>query len=82
MVLCPDHERLVCSCSVGFRGTDGVLSTEERTANAKLIAAAPELLALLQEAEKLYSTHNLMAHSIACGHWINETRAAITKATE
>ncbi|MEY5097317.1 MAG: hypothetical protein RJA36_36 [Pseudomonadota bacterium] len=50
-------------------------------ADARLIAAAPDLLEALREADRLYSTYGLQANAAACGPWINAARAAIAKAT-
>lgn len=53
----------------------------ERIANTRLIAAAPELLEALIEADRLYSATLLLAQSIEAGKWANNVRAAIAKAT-
>ncbi len=49
MVLHPDGERLIADCSTGYVSTGlGAISTEERLANAHLIAVAPRLLWALE----------------------------------
>lgn len=49
MVLHPDKERLIACLSTGcISPSKGPIPDEEREANAKLISAAPELLAALQ----------------------------------
>ena len=56
---------------------------QERKANAALIAAAPDLLEALKEAEALYSEYGLQAnpnYADRIGPWINATRQAINKA--
>ncbi len=52
----------------------------EAKADAKLIAAAPELYVLLEAAEHMYSTNLLLANDVACGIWINDARAALARA--
>jgi hypothetical protein len=54
-------------------------------ANARLIAAAPELLEALREACRLYAEYGLVAGHVegdplAVGRWIGAARAAIAKA--
>ena len=59
MVLHPDGIRLICSCDVGYVDPKqgNAIPTEERTANAKLIGSAPDLLEalkqLLEDSEKI-----------------------------
>lgn len=48
MVLHPDGERLIACCSTGTTSKAGSIPREERLANARLIAAAPELLVSLK----------------------------------
>lgn len=66
---------------------DGVHEREaaETRANARLIAAAPDLLAALQTAVHLYTQYGLVSGAavdgISGGRWVNEARAAIAKAT-
>jgi hypothetical protein len=49
--------------------------------NAERIrAAAPDLLAALKEADRLYSSCGLQAEHRDCGPWINSVREAIAKA--
>ena len=51
-------------------------------ADGRLIAASPSMLALLQEADRLYSTYALTATGgLEVGAWINNVRAAIAAAT-
>ena len=45
-----DGERVLACCSTGYAGKRGPIPEPERLANARLIAAAPELLAALQQA--------------------------------
>lgn len=55
----------------------------EQRATARLIAAAPELLAALQEAVRLYETYALLAQptqGLAPGKWVGDAREAIRKA--
>lgn len=59
----------------------GLPSSAEGEANARLIAAAPELLAALQEAVRLYQSYGLVANCLPTGDWINKTRAVIANAT-
>ena len=56
-------------------------SRTEEEANASLIAAAPDLLEALVQAERLYTTYGLVACDSECGAWINKVRTAIAKAT-
>lgn len=48
MVLHPDGERLIACCNTGTTSSKGSIPREERIANARLIAAAPELLEALE----------------------------------
>jgi hypothetical protein len=54
----PDHDTyavwsetgsFICSLRFPFGGTEGRVNDDEREANARLIAAAPDLLAICQE---------------------------------
>lgn len=57
-------------------------SEAETRANARLIAESPSMLALLQEADRLYSTYGLTATGgLEVGAWINNVRDCIAKAT-
>lgn len=63
------------------------ITWEERLANARLIAAAPDLLAQLVEAEallcRLYESQPLSARGTAAiDSALSDIRAAITKATK
>ncbi len=49
-------------------------------ANAHLIAAAPDLAALLAQAVRMYETYGLLAQSTECGKWVNDSRAALKNA--
>lgn len=81
---------------VGFRGhmevftaSDDLIAAlhlrDDTAANARLIAAAPELLAALIGAEKCIakSLTHLPPETLAAfaGEWLGEIRAAIAKAT-
>lgn len=57
----------------------GVVEDGELKANARLIAAAPDLYALLAEANELYSSRGLLANDMTCGNWINNVRAALSR---
>ncbi|MER9196405.1 hypothetical protein NKI13_24490 [Mesorhizobium australicum] len=59
-------------------GNPGPKGSEE--ADARLIAAAPDMLAALQKAKELYTSYGLEAISPECGAWINSVRAALSKA--
>jgi hypothetical protein len=59
-----------------------VSSYEEASANAHLIAAAPDLYERLAEAESLFSSRGLLANDPACGAWIKATREALSRATQ
>jgi len=50
LVLHPDGERIIARMDEGFVNGKGAMTLEEREANARLIAAAPELLAACQQA--------------------------------
>ena len=52
----------------------------QQKANARLIAAAPQLLEALKEADRLYSTYGLLANDASAGPWINAVRDAIRAA--
>ena len=58
---------------------------EEGNANARLIAASPDLLEALQAAVHLYTQYGLVSGApvdgISGGRWVNEARAAIARAT-
>lgn len=64
---------------VAYLATDG--DTAEQHANARLIAAAPELLALLREAETLAVLGDIEEDTEAhgWGEWLKNTRAILTK---
>ena len=49
-------------------------------ANAHLIAASPEIGALLAQAVRLYEAYGLVAGSPECGKWVNDSRDALKKA--
>lgn len=53
---------------------------ENVEADARLIAAAPELLKELKAVEALYTNNKLLAQAHECGEWVNRARAAIAKA--
>lgn len=53
---------------------------EPNAANAHLIAASPEIGALLAQAVRLYETYGLVAGSPECGKWVNDSRDALKKA--
>lgn len=55
---------------------------ETNSANARLMAESPAMFALLQEADRLYSTYGLTATGgIEVGAWINNVRDCIARAT-
>ena len=56
-----------------------VVEDEECRANARLIAAAPELLAALEDAESIFGPEEGEEHKAP--HWAKRARAAIAKAT-
>ena len=58
--------------------TDEGFATD-REANARLIAAAPDLLAALEDALDAWETHNKTGDGMQ-GHWESDARAAIAKA--
>lgn len=49
-------------------------------ADARLISAAPDLLAACEEADRLYTGYALLAQGAGCGAWINAIRDAVAKA--
>lgn len=64
---------------------DGIPPHGTVAANARLIAAAPELLAALKEANRLYTISALLSQPVdgeglPVGEWINSVRAIIAKA--
>lgn len=61
-------------------GFDSTRSRDEEIANAKLIAAAPELLAACEKAEELLSPFE--ESGFLGEHALNIVRAAIAKATQ
>ena len=65
------------------KGIDDALpKAQELAANARLIAAAPELLEALQRIEEYWNQdQNETAMADACWHAINTARAAIARAT-
>ena len=65
------------------KGVDDALpKAQELAANARLIAAAPDLLEALQRIEEYWNQdQNETAMADACWHAINTARAAIAKAT-
>ena len=65
------------------KGVDDALpKAQELAANARLIAAAPDLLEALQRIEEYWNQdQNETAMADACWHAINTARAAIARAT-
>ena len=65
------------------KGIDDALpKAQELAANARLIAAAPDLLEALQHIEEYWNQdQNETAMADACWHAINTARAAIARAT-
>lgn len=78
MVLHPDGSRVIASLNVGFHSDKGILSIEERTANAKLIAAAPELFETLEIIAQGYDRNG----KFTIGHFREMAYKTIKKATE
>lgn len=80
----PRHDSIVAKCD--DMGCMSGIPDEERQANARLIAAAPELLAACEEWDAWVKTH---ANELAYGGWCDEVpplpvdqgRAAIARAT-
>ena len=76
---------IVCACRCRHRRTDHF---DEALANARLIAAAPNLLAELQRAEtKICDLIAILrqqglANKYAENDWLKDIRAAIAKATQ
>ncbi len=75
-ILAGDDDVFICDASEGKTAT-GLLPIDERTANARLIAAAPELLAALEAMFDKYGNKN---PKLDCEVLAN-ARAAIAKAT-
>lgn len=81
LVLHPDGERVIARCSEGYNSPiSGPIPKEEREANARLIAAAPDLLSALEHA--LAALDDAMKNHT---HWIyadaqQEALQAIAKA--
>lgn len=76
--------RLICSTEVGNKNGDAYDYQIEmqNNANARLIAAAPELLEALQYAEQcLTMTECTGEKPLGNGHALDRVRAAIAKAT-
>ena len=72
------HGRIVADCQgCDIPGTCGEVGTDEAEANARLIAAAPELLEALKVAESELRYHAATRNSEA----LEIVRAAIQKAT-
>lgn len=79
MVLHPDGQRLIADLSQGYASTAGEIPEEEREANARLIAAAPDLLNMLDRVLSEY----LMCDPVngpVCALTLEHAREAITKA--
>jgi len=55
LVLHPDGERILANLNTGFVGRNGAISTEERLANGRLIAAAPRMFEALKRAVSFLS---------------------------
>lgn len=66
-------------CSIDTTEVDD--HPEQADANARLIAAAPELFEALAEGVRLYSEYGLLANDHTCGRWIGAARAALLKAS-
>lgn len=58
--------------------TSAAFGNDETIANARLIAASPDLLEALQAIEMLYAP---LARDSTAATWIDKARAAIAKAT-
>jgi hypothetical protein len=75
MVTGPDHYLYIADCGVSEAYREGRRANSE--ANARLIAASPELLAALQLCERALEERDAEAEE----HAAKAARAAITKAT-
>ena len=76
----PEHS---CCWDSAIRTEDEALVAECDTANACLIAAAPELLAALERilyAHDNYGNGAAMGEAVLCEHYASVARAAIAKA--
>lgn len=77
LILHPDGQRVLAQLSIGFLSpTRGEIPSEERLANLRLMAAAPELLDAL---EQLLAYHLMLGNSPDSSK-VQEARAAIAKA--
>lgn len=77
LILHPDGQRVIAQLSIGFMSpTRGEIPSEERLANARLIASAPKLLDAL---EQLLAYHIMLGNSPDSSK-AQEARAAIAKA--
>lgn len=73
----------ICDPSNGQTWNGGALPIDEREANAHLIAAAPDLLAILEVILGAHDTKNngaYMGEAVLCHHYAETARAAIAKA--
>lgn len=69
----------ICSCNLADFGQHNYMrSYEEMCADARLIAAAPELLEALRALDMLFSP---VVSDSTQAYWIDKARAAIAKAT-
>jgi len=59
----------------------GILGFSEGEANAKLIAAAPELLELVRSAFDRFTDNDMQPPNHLLQNWLDSARAAISKAT-
>lgn len=80
------YPRVICDASGVGIASSGLLSDEKRSqaeqeANARLIAAAPELLAALKRVEEIIRSGDDLSKESHYGQEHNQIRAAIAKAT-
>jgi len=80
MVLHPDGSRVIAGMNEGFKSNKGIISTNERKANAQLIAAAPELLDALKYVVNYHRENDSGEGELFGLDYVITCIAAITKA--